>query len=178
MATVIRLFLLHHVVIILAPRGNHHIWYFIPVSTPNPEPVRFLKACPLSMGRLLSRVINRGILSCTFPDLKLAVVTPVQKSSSGSAINNFQPISVLPVFSTFHSYVLSYTINWFHISYSMISSYRISIWLSSMSFYPGPGCSLCQLWYSVGQVGSLWCCALVGDAHAWFESYCVIANMS
>ena len=29
--------------------------------------VRFIKACPLAMARLLTRIINQSISSCTFP---------------------------------------------------------------------------------------------------------------
>ena len=48
--------------------------------------VRFIKACPLAMARLLTRVINQSISSCTFPSpWKCAVVTPVQKSKNISA---------------------------------------------------------------------------------------------
>jgi len=62
--------------------------------------VKILKACPLGMGRLLVRVINQSISSHSFPKLwKHAIVTPVQKSKNSSALTNFRPISVLPVFS-------------------------------------------------------------------------------
>ena len=41
-------------------------------------PVRFLKACPSAMGRLVTRIVNQSILSHVFPSLrKCAVVTPV-----------------------------------------------------------------------------------------------------
>ena len=58
--------------------------------------VRFIKACPYAMARLLTGVINKS----TFPShWKYAVVTPVLKSKNNSALTNFRPISVLPVFS-------------------------------------------------------------------------------
>ena len=62
--------------------------------------VRFLKACPHAMAKLLTRVINQSILSYTFPDSwKSAIVTPVQKSKGNLAMSNFRQISVLPIFS-------------------------------------------------------------------------------
>ena len=52
------------------------------------------------MARLLTRVFNKSILSCTFPShWKYAIVTPVPKSKNNLALTNFRPISVLPVFS-------------------------------------------------------------------------------
>ena len=63
-------------------------------------PLRFLKACPAVMGRLVATIINQSISTCTFPDSwKRAVVTPVQKSKDNNDLTNFRPISVLPVFS-------------------------------------------------------------------------------
>ena len=84
--------------------------------------VRFIKACPLAMARLLTRVINQSISSCMFPSLwKCAVVTPVPKSKNNSALTNFRPISVLPVYSkilerVIHDQLVSYFCNmiYFH----------------------------------------------------------------
>ena len=63
-------------------------------------PLRFLKACPAEMGKLVATIINQSILTCKFPDSwKCAIVTPVQKSRDNCELTNFRPISVLPVFS-------------------------------------------------------------------------------
>ena len=51
-------------------------------------------ARPLTL--LMNRKINEGTLSA---DWKHAIVTPVHKAGSKSDPTNFQPISVLPVFS-------------------------------------------------------------------------------
>ena len=62
--------------------------------------LRFLKACPAEMGGLVATIINQSISTCTFPNSwKCAVVTPVQKSKDNYELTNFQPISMLPVFS-------------------------------------------------------------------------------
>ena len=51
--------------------------------------VRFIEACPLAIAKLLTRVINKSISSCTFPShWKYAVVTPVPKSRNNSASYN------------------------------------------------------------------------------------------
>ena len=61
---------------------------------------RFIKALPGCMAVLLTKLINKSIRSCTFPDTwKTAVVIPVQKSNQSSSLSNYRPISVLPVFS-------------------------------------------------------------------------------
>ena len=67
--------------------------------------VRFIKACPLAMAKLLTRIINQSISSCTFlSHWKYAVVTPVPKSLKNPALTNFCPISALPVFfRAYHS---------------------------------------------------------------------------
>ena len=63
-------------------------------------PVRFIKAHPASIGRLIARLVNHSITSGIFPDLwKYAVVTPIQKSKESMELTNFRPISVLPVLS-------------------------------------------------------------------------------
>ena len=61
--------------------------------------VRFIKACPLAMVMLLTRVINQSISLCTFPNSwKYAIVTPVQNSKNSSDLTNFLLIPVLPIF--------------------------------------------------------------------------------
>ena len=63
-------------------------------------PVRFLKAEPNSIGRLVTRLVNSSIASGIFPDLwKLAVVTPIQKTKLSTEMTNYRLISVLPVLS-------------------------------------------------------------------------------
>ena len=62
--------------------------------------VRFLKAEPNSIGRLVTRLVNSSLTSGIFPDLwKLAVVTPIQKTKHSNVMTNYRPISVLPVLS-------------------------------------------------------------------------------
>ena len=87
--------------------------------------VRFIKACPLAMARLLTRVINQSISSCTFPSpWKCAVVTPVQKSKNSSALTNFRPISVLPVFSKILECVIHDQLVSYFLQYDLFSPYQ------------------------------------------------------
>jgi len=61
---------------------------------------KFIKASPGGMAVLLTKLINKSIMSHTFPDTwKKAVVVTVQKSNQSSSLSNFCPISILPVFS-------------------------------------------------------------------------------
>ena len=63
-------------------------------------PTKFIKASTFNMAMLLTKLINKSIISQTFPDIwKNAVVTQVQKSNQNCSLSNFRPISVLPVFS-------------------------------------------------------------------------------
>ena len=63
-------------------------------------PTKFIKASTFNMAMLLTKLINKSIISQTFPNIwKNAVVTPVQKSNQNCSLSNFHPISVLPVFS-------------------------------------------------------------------------------
>ena len=49
---------------------------------------------------LLTNLINKSITLHTFPDIwKNVIVVPAQKSKQSSSLTNFQPISILPVFS-------------------------------------------------------------------------------
>jgi len=60
----------------------------------------FIKASPYCMAVVLTKLINKSILTCTFPDMwKTAIVTPVQKSQQNSSLSNYGPISILPVAS-------------------------------------------------------------------------------
>ena len=63
-------------------------------------PAKFVKASPLCLAVLLTKLINKSISSAVFPDCwKSAVVTPIPKSRNSSSLSNFRPISVLPIFS-------------------------------------------------------------------------------
>ena len=63
-------------------------------------PTRFIKIHPVSIRRLVTRLIDHSITSGIFPELwKYAVVTPIQKSKDNMELTNYRPISVLPVLS-------------------------------------------------------------------------------
>ena len=47
---------------------------------------------------LLSKIFNKSISSGIFPDdLKTAKVSPIYKAEDRSDVNNYRPISILPV---------------------------------------------------------------------------------
>ena len=87
--------------------------------------VRFIKACPYAMAWLLTRVINKSIPSCTFPShCKYTVVTPVPKSKNNSALTNFCPISVLPVFSKILERVIHDQLVSYFLQHNLFSPYQ------------------------------------------------------
>ena len=87
--------------------------------------VRFIKACPLTMAGLLTRVINQSISLCTFPNSwKYAIITPVQKSKNSSALTNFRLISVLPVFSKILERVIHDQLVLYFLQYNLFSPYQ------------------------------------------------------
>ena len=99
--------------------------------------VKFIKACPLAMARLLTTVINQIISSCVFPIAsywKHAVVTPVLKSKNNSALTNFRPISVLLVFSKILEHVIHDQLVSYYLQYDLFSPYQFGF-RPLMSFY-------------------------------------------
>ena len=87
--------------------------------------VRFIEACPLAMAKLLTRVINKSISSCTFPIVTGNMLFLLQFQNLGIiqlVITNFHPISALPVFSN----ILE------HVIHDQLVSYVLSrVWLVS-----------------------------------------------
>ena len=63
-------------------------------------PVKLLKLGCNPLSELLCHVSNHSFTTGNYPDtLKLAIVTPAHKSDSKMFMNNYRPISVLPIFS-------------------------------------------------------------------------------
>ena len=66
-------------------------------------PMRLLKACSAILAEPITTIINKSISQLTVllnsPQLKQTGVVPVQKSKIDSSLDNFHPISVLPVLS-------------------------------------------------------------------------------
>ena len=59
-----------------------------------------IRAGPLRIAPVLCDIINTSLKSGTFPSLwKLAKVIPLYKSGSAVSVNNYRPISILPVTS-------------------------------------------------------------------------------
>ena len=63
-------------------------------------PIKILKSITNTMSPILARLVNFSVSSGEFPkSLKTARVTPIHKEGSKSDVNNYRPISVLPLFS-------------------------------------------------------------------------------
>ena len=63
-------------------------------------PVRILKTCSEIISPLLSNFFNEFMLSGFFPTrLKVGQVTPVFKKGNPQLLDNYRPVSVLPIFS-------------------------------------------------------------------------------
>ena len=74
-------------------------------------PAHFIKACPLSMGKIITSLINKSISTSTVPSIwKKAIVTPIQKSKLNDHMTNYRPISVLPVVSKLLERVIQHQI--------------------------------------------------------------------
>lgn len=66
-----------------------------------------IKQLVLVLAPIISKIINNCLIQGEFPDiLKIAKVTPVYKKGSKYDINNYRPISVLPVFSKIYEKVI------------------------------------------------------------------------
>jgi len=59
---------------------------------------KFIRVSPQCMAVLITKLVNKSILSSSFPNCwKAAIVTLVLKSPNNTSLTNFRPISVLPV---------------------------------------------------------------------------------
>ena len=57
-----------------------------------------LKICDLAIIKLLSIIFRNFINNCTFPDLwKKSNICPIQKKGDKQIINNYIPVSLLPI---------------------------------------------------------------------------------
>ena len=63
-------------------------------------PALFIKKLSCFFVEPITRLINMSFIQCSVPTLwKRAQVTPIQKKKGDLSLNNFRPISVLPVIS-------------------------------------------------------------------------------
>ena len=61
---------------------------------------KFIKLAKLIVAPFLAQLFNNCIDQNLFPEnLKLAIVTPIPKTSSPKSMNDYRPISLLPIFS-------------------------------------------------------------------------------
>ena len=69
-------------------------------STSSDVPIKLIKIATPPMSNLVCHIYNHSFKTGNYPNkLKFATVTPVHKADSKMALNNYRPISVLPIFS-------------------------------------------------------------------------------
>ena len=62
--------------------------------------VKLIKIVSPFVSKILTNIFNETFLQGIFPDkLKYARVTPIHKGGSKLLLNNYRPISILPLFS-------------------------------------------------------------------------------
>ena len=62
-------------------------------------PIRVLKACSDIISPLLFKFYNIFMLKAIFPNmLKVAQVTPINKKGDSQLLENYRPVSMLPIF--------------------------------------------------------------------------------
>ena len=85
-------------------------------------PVHVYKKIAYIIAPVLNKLINESVHSGIFPDiLKIARVIPLHKSGSKKDVNNYRPISILPVISKIFEKVMSSRIISFFEKYSLFS---------------------------------------------------------
>ena len=63
-------------------------------------PIKLIKTASAPLSKTLCDIYNHSFETSNYPDkLKFATVTPAHKAGSKLSLNNYRPISVLPVFS-------------------------------------------------------------------------------
>ena len=91
-------------------------------SSVNDIPVHIYKNIADIIAPLLKVLINESIQSGNFPDiLKIARVIPLHKSGSKKEVNNYRPISILPVISKIFEKVMSSRIVSFFEKFNLFS---------------------------------------------------------
>ena len=66
----------------------------------NSYPVKIIKELKAILSSILAHIINKSLTNGYFPSkMKIARVLPLHKGGSKNELNNFRPISILPIFS-------------------------------------------------------------------------------
>lgn len=85
-------------------------------------PTKIIKIVFPSLARIVCQIINNSMLFGIFPDcLKHALVIPVYKSGSEYEVNNYRPISILPLFSKIFEKCISSRLSCFLSRFNIIS---------------------------------------------------------
>ena len=69
-------------------------------STSSEVPIKLIKIASTPLSNLVCNIYNHSFETGNYPTkLKFATVTPAHKADSKMSLNNYRPISVLPIFS-------------------------------------------------------------------------------
>ena len=90
---------------------------------------KYLKMAATAISKPLTKILNLSIQNGSFPDcLKKAKVTPIYKRGSKTDVNNFRPISVLPILNSIYERHISNCLTAFldehHLIYELQSGFR------------------------------------------------------
>ena len=155
---------------------------------------KYLKMAAPAIIKPLTKILNLSIQSGIFPDtLKKAKVTPIYKRGSKTDVNNFLPISVLPILNSIYERHVSSCMTTFLDKYNLIyelqSGFRrlhscqtaltrvIDNWLTAINNYDTVGTVFLDLSKAFDLVNhdiliqKLQCYKFSASAMAWFKSY-------
>ena len=89
----------------------------------NSIPVNIIKRISYIISPVLASIFNRSVLHGIFPDsLKIARVIPLHKGGSKADVNNYRPISILPIFAKIFEKIIYKKMYKFLVKYSILSN--------------------------------------------------------
>ena len=155
---------------------------------------KYLKIAAPAITKPLTKILNLSIQNGTFPDsLKKAKVTPIYKRGSKTDVNNFRPISVLPILNSIYERHVSSCMTTYldenNLIYELQSGFRrlhscqtaltkvVDNWLTAINRNDMVGTVFLDLSKAFDVVNhniliqKLKCYKFSPSAIAWFESY-------
>ena len=91
------------------------IYFVLSEKTSSDLPVKLIKLAAMPISNNLSQILNQSFSNGIYPELlKIALVVPIHKGDSKMLVNNYRPISLLPLFSKlFEKLVQKRLLNYF-----------------------------------------------------------------
>ena len=97
------------------------------------EKGNLIKIASTPLSNIVCHIYNNSFETGIYPTkLKFATVTPAHKADSKMTLNNYRPISVLPIFSKVLERLMHRRLNFFVTKWDFI---RTSIWFSTKENY-------------------------------------------